>query len=169
MKNNLAGAAKSCRRQFDHLRVRCRRLGAPGRISLWMLLPGLGWWLFFSLPRPLFNTPYSLVLEDAKGGLLSARIAEDGQWRFPPTDSLPARLSLAITTFEDRRFYYHPGVDPVALVRAFRQNMRAGSIVSGGSTLSMQVIRMAQGNPRRSLGQKVWEMLLALRLELGYS
>jgi len=169
MKNNLAAAADCCRRQLSRLQQRYRRLGRPGRLALWLLLPAFGGWLFFSLPRPLFNTPYSLVLEDARGGLLSARIAEDGQWRFPPTDSLPVRLSLAITTFEDRRFYYHPGIDPLAMLRALRQNMRAGSIVSGGSTLSMQVIRMAKGNPRRSLGQKVWEMLLALRLELGYS
>lgn len=169
MKKNLTAAVSSCRWQLRRLQERYQQLGMKSRILLGLLLPALGWWLFFSLPRPLFDTPYSLVLEDAKGELLSARIAEDGQWRFPPADSLPERLMLAITTFEDKRFYYHPGVDPLALVRAFRQNIRAGSVISGGSTLSMQVMRMAEGNRRRTLGQKAWEMLLALRLELAYS
>lgn len=125
------------------------------------------WW--FSLPRQLFNTPYALLLEDGNGQIIGARIAEDSQWRFPAPDSVPDKLAKAIVAFEDRRFWYHPGIDPLAMSRAMGQNVRAGAIVSGGSTLNMQVIRMAQGNPPRTFWRKAIEALLALRLEAGYS
>ncbi|MCB0639704.1 MAG: penicillin-binding protein 1C [Lewinella sp.] len=137
--------------------------------SRWLLvlLPLLVWW-WWSLPRPLFDAPLSLVLEDEGGQLVGARIASDGQWRFPVPDSLPDKFAAAIVAFEDQRFYRHPGVDVLALARALRQNLRAGSVVSGGSTLSMQVIRLARGNPPRTLWQKSIEILLALRLDLTY-
>ncbi|MEO0725097.1 MAG: penicillin-binding protein 1C, partial [Bacteroidota bacterium] len=70
---------------------------------------------------------------------------------------------------EDRRFLRHWGVDWRALLRALRQNMRAGKVVSGGSTISMQVVRMARGNRSRTIWQKLIEISLALRLELTYS
>ncbi len=123
----------------------------------------------FCLPRPLFRTPVSTVLEDRRGELLGARIADDGQWRFPAIDSVPARFAAAIVEFEDRRFYRHPGIDPLAIGRALLQNLREGRVVSGGSTLSMQVIRLARGDRARSLFNKVVEAILATRLELGRS
>nr|MBX2871939.1 transglycosylase domain-containing protein [Saprospiraceae bacterium] len=126
-------------------------------------------WYIFCLPRPLFDAPTSLVLQDEKGQLLGARIAKDGQWRFPTADSLPQSFITALLEFEDRRFYRHWGVDPRSLTRALIQNVRNGEIVSGGSTLSMQVIRMARGQKRRNLWQKGIEMILATRLELRYS
>ncbi len=126
-------------------------------------------WYIFCLPTPLFDTPTSLVLQDEKGQLLGARIAKDGQWRFPTVDSLPENFVTALLEFEDRRFYRHWGVDPRSITRALIQNLRNGQIVSGGSTLSMQVIRMARGRKRRNLWQKAIEMILATRLELGYS
>lgn len=126
----------------------------------------LVWWL--ALPRPLFDVPISTVLEDRGGQLLSARIAADGQWRFPAIDTVPEKLATCIVRFEDRRFYRHPGIDLRALLRASRQNLRAGRVVSGGSTLTMQVIRLAQGNPPRTLLRKLGELLLALRLDLTY-
>ncbi len=123
----------------------------------------------FCLPRPLFNQPTCMVLEDYAGNLLGARIAADGQWRFPQADSIPEKFSRAIVEFEDHRFWYHPGIDPVSLARAIGQNLRSGRVVSGGSTLTMQVIRMARGNKSRNLWQKFIEAILATRLELGYS
>lgn len=108
-----------------------------------------------------------MVLESRQGALLGARIAADGQWRFPQIDSLPSKFEAALLEFEDRRFYRHPGVDPVGLGRALVQNIRSGEIVSGGSTITMQVIRMARGNPPRTLWQKAVEIILATRLELG--
>ncbi len=122
---------------------------------------------WFCLPNPLFDTSYSTVLADRNGELLGARIADDGQWRFPPKDSIPAKYVTALLTFEDKRFYYHPGVDIISLGRALLQNIRNGKIVSGGSTLSMQIIRMARDR-RRTLWQKMIEIILATRLELKY-
>lgn len=125
------------------------------------------WWIF-ALPAPLFDRPQAVLIEDSKGQLLGARIADDGQWRFPAGDTLPTTFVQSLLQFEDRRFYSHWGVDLRALGRASRQNLRAGRIVSGGSTISMQVIRMARGNRARTLWQKSIEILLALRLELRY-
>ncbi len=123
----------------------------------------------FCLPSPLFDVPNSLVLEDKKGQLLGARIAKDGQWRFPATDSIPKKFEAAILEFEDRRFYNHIGIDPIGIGRAIEQNFRNGSIVSGGSTLTMQVIRMARGPRSRNIFNKVIEAILATRLEIKYS
>jgi penicillin-binding protein 1C len=126
------------------------------------------WWVF-ALPRPLFNLPLATVIEDSQGNLLSAQIASDGQWRFPSVDSLPIKFQVCLRVFEDRRFWQHPGVDFRALIRASRQNIRAGRIVSGASTISMQVIRLSKGNPPRTIGHKILEILLAVRLEVAYS
>jgi penicillin-binding protein 1C len=125
-------------------------------------------WLF-SLPSPLFEDPYSLVLEDAEGKLLSAKIAEDGQWRFPAPKSIPTKFEKAILTFEDKRFRYHPGVDPISFGRAIIQNLKAGKVVSGGSTLTMQVIRLSRKGKSRTIWEKIIEVWLATRLELAHS
>ena len=123
---------------------------------------------WFCLPARLFTRPTSFVVEDRQGELLSASIARDGQWRFPETDSVPAKFRKCITAFEDKRFYYHPGLDPISLGRAVVQNVRAGKIVSGGSTISMQVIRLSTRG-KRSLANKLLESIRALRLELSFS
>ena len=121
------------------------------------------------LPEPLFKVPYSTVLLDREGRILGMKAAEDGQMRFRETDGLPQRYMLAVMVFEDRYFMCHRGVNVWALFRAFGQNIRAGKIVSGGSTLSMQVIRMARKNPPRTLSEKIKEVFLAWRLEQQYS
>jgi len=140
-----------------------RYLKATGAGLLLLLLLYL-----FRLPRPLFDAPYCLVLESREGALLGARIAEDGQWRFPEIDSVPKKFERCLLEFEDQRFHWHPGVDPIGLARALWQNLQEGKIVSGGSTLSMQVIRMSLGNPPRTLLRKAQEIVMATRLELGY-
>jgi penicillin-binding protein 1C len=122
----------------------------------------------FCLPRTLFNVPYATVVTDRHGELLGAHIAADGQWRFPPCDTVPEKFRRCIIAFEDRRFYTHPGVDPAAVVRALKQNMQARRIVSGGSTLTMQTIRLSRGK-RRTVGEKIIEAVLATRLECRYS
>lgn len=125
-------------------------------------------WLF-CLPRDLFEgVPYSTVVTDRNGELLGARVADDGQWRFPLCDTLPEKFAKALVEFEDRTFYRHPGVSLRALVRAAVQNLRNGHVVSGGSTLSMQVIRLSRRKPR-TLWQKVVEIFMATRLEMRYS
>lgn len=125
-------------------------------------------WFLFALPAKLFTSPTSYVVEAANGELLSAAIAGDGQWRFPQADTIPEKFINCIMAFEDKRFYQHPGVDVLAMARAMRQNWNAKSVVSGGSTLSMQVIRLSR-NESRTIWQKSIEVLLALRLELTHS
>ena len=118
----------------------------------------------FCLPRQLFHVPYSTVVTDRNGELLGARIASDGQWRFPPRKTTPEKIRQCLITFEDKNFYYHWGVDPLSIGRATYQNLKNKRIVSGGSTLTMQTIRLAR-NESRTFGEKVIEMILATRLE----
>jgi len=110
-----------------------------------------------------------MVLEDKNGELLGARIAADGQWRFPEGGQLPEKFITALLEFEDRRFYQHHGIDVRALGRAMKQNLTAGKIVSGGSTISMQLMRLSRKGKSRSVFQKLIEAILATRLELRYS
>ncbi|WP_238533735.1 transglycosylase domain-containing protein [Pedobacter agri] len=122
----------------------------------------------FLLPSKLFKSPTSFVVEASNGNLLSAAIASDGQWRFPVADSVPVKFKDCIIAFEDKRYYHHFGIDFLAMSRAMRQNLKAKSVVSGGSTLTMQVIRLSRKQDR-TIWQKLLEMLLALRLEVKYS
>ena len=116
-------------------------------------------------PGDLFDDPVCAVLESRDGKLLGARIAADGQWRFPAADVIPEKFATCIVTFEDKRFWHHPGVDPLAIARALRLNSSRGEIRSGASTLTMQTIRLSRGNPPRTIPEKLLEMVLALRLE----
>jgi len=125
-------------------------------------------WLF-CLPRPLFNSPLSVVLEDKNHELLGAKIASDGQWRFPEPNAIPEKYTQCLVAFEDKRFWWHPGIDPISLIRSLWVNLTRGKVVSGGSTITMQVIRMARDNPPRTLLEKCLELCMATRLELGYS
>ncbi|MCK6616710.1 MAG: penicillin-binding protein 1C [Cyclobacteriaceae bacterium] len=125
-------------------------------------------WYYFALPEPLFTRPYSTVLEDEQGELLSAAIAHDGQWRFPQLDTVPEKFKEALILFEDKRFYRHPGIDVLSLARAVKQNIQAGDIVSGGSTITMQVVRLWRNQPRTYF-EKLFEIILATRLEWRYS
>jgi penicillin-binding protein 1C len=126
-------------------------------------------WFWFSLPATLFNAPTSYVLEDKDGNLLSASIAKDGQWRFPYNAEVPEKFKQCITSFEDKRFYYHPGVDILAMARAINKNFKNKRTVQGGSTLTMQVMRMSRQKEKRTVWQKLMESLMALRLECSYS
>lgn len=135
---------------------------------LWLLPVLLLIVFLFALPRTLFNTPYSFILLDKNGRLLQAKIAADGQWRFPHHTDVPDKFTKAILAFEDKRFYYHPGVDPFALSRALWLNAKEQRVVSGGSTITMQVIRLSRNKPRTAW-QKLVELFLSLRLELSYS
>ncbi len=121
------------------------------------------------LPSPVFNTPHTTTIYASNGQLLSASIASDQQWRFPASDSIPYKFRTAIRIYEDEYFYYHFGVNPISIARAVWQNSKAGKIISGGSTLTMQTIRMAYGNKPRTYGQKIIELFAAVKMELFYS
>ncbi|BAV04216.1 penicillin-binding protein 1C [Filimonas lacunae] len=125
-------------------------------------------WFWLSLPSQLFTTPTSFVITDSSGNLLNASIAADGQWRFPYDTAVPQKFADCITTYEDKRFFYHPGVDVLALSRAIKQNLQNTKTVSGGSTLTMQVMRLSTGHRKRNLWNKLKEALLAVRLECSY-
>jgi penicillin-binding protein 1C len=152
----------------DKIRFWFHQLSWRKRILL-LLATGSFFWFLFCLPDPLFETPYSTVLYDRSGKLLAARMASDNQWRFPASGKIPPRFIVALTTFEDKHFYLHRGVDPPAIARALYQNIRSGKVVSGGSTITMQVIRLARKNRKRTFIEKLVEMIWALRLELSYS
>ncbi len=132
------------------------------------LLP-LAWW-WFCLPDPLFDASYSTVLLDRQGQLMGARLAKDGQWRFPGEDlEVPETFEKAIVVFEDKRFFSHWGVDVIAFSRAMRDNIKSRSVVSGGSTLTMQTMRLARDKGERNVWQKAVEMVWAWRAEVKYS
>lgn len=136
-------------------------------LILWICLMHL--WI----PKPLISKPYSTLLYtteiSGREVLLGARIASDGQWRFPSGSEVPEKFAVCLTQYEDKRFWYHPGIDPFALMRAVQLNLTQSRVVSGGSTLTMQLARIAQGNQSRTVGQKMIEMLWALYLECSYS
>lgn len=135
----------------------------------WFILVVVFVLFWISLPFRLFDDPVSTVVYDRNGELLGARIARDGQWRFPGRDSVPEKYTRAVIVFEDRYFYLHPGVNPASMIRAAFQNIRAGEIRSGGSTITMQVIRMSRKNRPRTVIQKLIESFLALRYEFTNS
>ncbi|MCK5694615.1 MAG: transglycosylase domain-containing protein, partial [Bacteroidales bacterium] len=140
-----------------------------GRHKYLLIAVGVAGVLFLSLPVIHFEDPTNTILEDGDGELLSTRITSDGQWRFPDCDSVPFKLSQCIRYYEDQYFRMHPGVNPVSLTKALFRNFRAKRIVSGGSTITMQVVRLSRKGKPRTVSQKVIEMVLALRLELGRS
>ncbi|PIX35498.1 MAG: penicillin-binding protein 1C, partial [Bacteroidetes bacterium CG_4_8_14_3_um_filter_31_14] len=117
----------------------------------------------------LFNNPLSFVILDKDNNLLNAKIASDGQWRFPEIKEVPLKFKIAITTFEDKRFYLHNGVDIYALSRALYLNIKHNKIISGGSTITMQIARLSQKNKPRTIFQKTREIFLAWLIEIYYS
>jgi len=140
----------------------------PKRLLRWVVPPFgiLLVILVWPIRQPAYS--YSTIVNDAQGNLLSASVAADGQWRFPKPDSVPVRMEQCILHFEDEYFRWHPGINPVSLIRASWQNARKGKIVSGASTINMQIARM-MGNNRRTLGNKLSEMVVALNLTLRFS
>jgi len=104
------------------------------------------------------------VVRDAEGRMLALRAAKDGTWRLAtPVQDVPPYFVTLLIAVEDRRFYYFPGIDPLAALRAVGQAMRFGYVVSGGSTITMQVARLLQPEPR-TLSSKLVECLRALQL-----
>ncbi|WP_186367166.1 peptidoglycan glycosyltransferase PbpC [Yersinia vastinensis] len=124
-----------------------------------MLSPAVLWLADKRWPLPLTEAQGARVVVAEDGTPLWRFADADGVWRYPVTlqDVSPYYLQ-ALLTFEDRWFYRHPGVNPLALVRAAWQDLRAGKILSGGSTLSMQVARLIDPHPRTLIGKlrQVW-------------
>jgi penicillin-binding protein 1C len=121
------------------------------------------------LPDPLFSDAYSTVIYDRNGKLLGGRVADDEQWRFPESDSISGKFKKAIVLREDRNFYRHPGFNPVSIFKALVDNVKAGHVVRGGSTITMQVIRLSRHGKPRTVKEKLIELYLGIALEIKYS
>lgn len=142
-----------------------------------LVVAGVAFWKL--APHPLFDEPESAILLARDGSLLSARIADDGQWRFPDSEQVPDKFRIALLAYEDKRFEHHIGIDPLAVMRAARANWRNRRVVSGASTITMQLARLIRtqhahntdeaAKYERTFSAKLLEGLLALRLEVGYS
>ncbi|NLA25116.1 MAG: penicillin-binding protein 1C [Bacteroidales bacterium] len=130
---------------------------------------GMALWFVFCIPQKLFNDPISIVLLDEDNEILGAQIACDEQWRFPYNKHVPEKYKKCLICFEDKRFYSHIGIDPLAIARAFWLNVKHRSVKSGGSTISMQVIRLQRKGQKRSISEKILEVFMAIRLETIYS
>lgn len=141
------------------------------KISGGLVLLVLAWfalgWIF--LPNSLFTDPYATVVYSSNNRLLGARIAGDGQWRFPDSDTVPEKFKTALLFFEDRYFYQHPGFNPISIGNALVDNLRAGRVVRGGSTLTQQVIRLSRKGKPRTVWEKLIEITLAVALEMQTS
>src|SRR5690606_13785765 len=122
--------------------------------------------LAFPPPLPRDGEGTATVVTARDGTPLRAFADAHGIWRHPATADTVSPLYLeALLNYEDRWFHRHPGVNPLALARAGWQWLRSGGIVSGGSTLSMQVARILDGHDTRSVGGKLRQMARALQLE----
>ena len=122
--------------------------------------------LIFPLPK---LKPYSKVIYAKDGSLLTAYLSLDDKWRMKTRlDEVSPDLIKAILAKEDNWFYWHPGVNPIAVVRAFFQNILSGKRVSGASTITMQLARIMVPAKRTYLNKFV-EMLRAFQIELHFS
>lgn len=139
-----------------------------------VLLPWIGFLVADAVspfPWAALERPLSVEVTGRDGEPLRRFLAADERWRFPVRlDDLPPELPAAVVAAEDRRFYSHWGVDPVAIARAAWSNLSAGRVVSGASTLPMQIARLAHrfeaGEARsRTLGAKLVEAFRALQLD----
>lgn len=147
-----------------------RWLGAIGVAFVVGLAAG-SWWLYRAIDQigPLSlaaGESTSVTVVDRKGHLLRAFTTPSGRWRLPLSHNEVDKRYLALLfAFEDKRFYEHHGIDVLAMIRAARQFATNGRIVSGASTLTMQVARLLQGPQQRSGFAKFRQMVRAIQLE----
>lgn len=146
-----------------------KRIFRPRYILIGLVTLFLGFLLLdFLAPLP-DPKPFSTQVYDRESNLLAAYLSEDDKWRFrSPTDEVSEDMREAILAKEDQYFYYHPGVNPLSIVRAIWSNLWSGKRVSGASTITMQVARMLEPKPR-TMGNKLFEIFRALQLEWHYS
>ncbi|MFN0047541.1 MAG: penicillin-binding protein 1C [Cytophagales bacterium] len=124
---------------------------------------------FIIVPLPTFENKYSTIVENDNNELLAATIADDSQWRFPPIDSVPRKFEQSIIAFEDKNFKSHFGIDILAIGRAISQNINAGKVKSGGSTITMQLVRLARRGKARNFLEKTIEAIFAIKTDLVWS
>jgi penicillin-binding protein 1C len=125
------------------------------------------WWIKSLGPAPgMSGVELSTQVVDRNGRLLRAYATPEGRWRLPAKLSeVDPRFVGMLLAYEDRRFREHAGVDPLAMLRAAWQWLRNGRVISGGSTLTMQVARLLESRPDRTLGAKLLQIVRAIELE----
>jgi penicillin-binding protein 1C len=128
---------------------------------------GGAWWVHSLGPVPRGETlDHSTLVVDREGRLLRPYATGEGRWRLPATlEHVDRRYVDMLLAYEDRRFRSHPGVDLLAMGRAALQFVTSGRIVSGGSTITMQVARLLEPRTERSVGAKLRQMVRAIQLE----
>jgi penicillin-binding protein 1C len=122
-------------------------------------------------PPPLGrDLEVSTLVLDRNGKLLRAYLTSEGRWRLPATKSqVDPRYLDALLAYEDKRFYRHRGIDPLAMARAALQLATHGRIISGGSSITMQVARLLEPRTERSLDAKLRQVVRAVQLEQALS
>ena len=135
------------------------------------VLSGGAWWIASLGPPPLGEgLAFSTLVVDRDGRLLRPYTTLDGRWRLPAgREQVDPRFLQLLLAYEDKRFGAHRGVDPLALGRAFTQLLGHGRIISGASTITMQVARLLEPRTERSLTAKLRQMVRALELEVTLS
>lgn len=130
----------------------------------------LVFYLLIPLPKNFNGEAYSTVIGDTDGEILRVFLNDNEQWCLPfENDSeIPNKLITSAMYYEDKYYYYHLGINPVSLFRALFQNLYSGKIISGASTISMQVVRILQPKSRTYLN-KLFEIFQAVKLELVFS
>ncbi|QMU66609.1 MAG: penicillin-binding protein 1C [Flavobacteriaceae bacterium] len=126
-------------------------------------------WYAFCLPEKLFRESTSTVILSREDKLLGAKIAKDGQWRFPENAQVPKKFRHCLIHFEDEYFYWHPGFNPISIIKALIENAKQREIKRGGSTITQQVIRLSRKEFDRTYMEKLKEIILATRLEFRAS
>lgn len=135
-----------------------------------VVLTGLGLALLLDLLFPVRTTvPYSTVVTASDSTIIHAFLSRDDKWRmYAETAEITPALRDAILFKEDKYFFYHPGINPISLVRAMGRNLLTGRRTSGASTITMQVVRLLEPR-KRTYGNKLIEFFRALQLEIHLS
>ena len=135
--------------------------------SVFLVLSAVFLFARYILPFHLPEAPYSLVIADKDGEEIGEILTTDGKrHRSLLKDEIPEFYKKALTDLEDKRFFSHPGFDAIGFGRAMLENIKAGKITQGGSTLSMGLVRNSLWlNDDRTIGKKFLEILYAIRLE----
>lgn len=138
-------------------------------ILISILIIGIMAIYLFPIEQGVIYKPQASMVLASNGEVLRAFLSSDDKWRFwIPLRDVSPDLRRFVINYEDRWFYYHPGINPVAIIRATLQNIRSAKVISGGSTISMQIARMIEPK-ERNYKNKIIEILRALQLELIYS
>jgi penicillin-binding protein 1C len=143
--------------------------GLAGAAAL-IVVAGGAWLVALGPPPSTKDLETSHSVLDREARLLRAYATNEGRWRLPAkAEDVDPRFLQMLLAYEDKRFYEHLGVDPLALGRAAFQLIRQGHIVSGASTLSMQVARLMEPRENRSFSAKFRQITRALQLEFALS